>query len=87
MSINGAAIAKAAAISICGASALAAMLVLGSGKWMERLQKLLTSAPPLIFVVISALWGLYAAYAIGTATAQRESLVGMALYLSLPFYS
>ena len=85
LSINGAAIAKAAAISICGASALAAMLVLGSGKWMERLQKLLTSAPPLIFVVISALWGLYAAYAIGTATAQRESLVGMALYLSLPF--
>jgi membrane protease YdiL (CAAX protease family) len=82
---NGNSVSKAAVISLCGAAALAGMLVLGSGKCMERMQKLLTTAPPLISAIILALWGLYAAYAAGTATARRESLVGMALYLALPF--
>jgi membrane protease YdiL (CAAX protease family) len=82
---RGVPVLNAVVISTCAGAVLAGMLVLGSGKRLEDLQKVLIARPAGVFAIIAALFGLYLLYSIGTNTARSQRLVVMALYLSLPF--
>src|SRR5262249_33670230 len=76
---------NAGVISICAGLVLAGMLVLGTGKRLEDLQKLLIARPARIFAIAAALFVLYLLYAIATNRARLQRLIVMALYLSFPF--
>ena len=76
---------NAGVISICAGLVLVGMLVLGTGKQLEDLQKLLIARPARVFAIIAALFVVYLLYAIATQTARPQRLVVMALYLSFPF--
>jgi uncharacterized protein len=76
---------NAIVISMCAGTVLAGMLVFGTGKRLEDLQKLLVASPARVFAMIAALFVLYLLYAIATNTAHPQRLIVMALYLSFPF--
>src|SRR4030095_9027621 len=82
---RGISIPSAVVISVCGGAVLACMLILGIQKSIEDLQQRLSAKPARVLAVIAALWGLYLTYSIGTDTARFQPLIGMAVYLSLPF--
>jgi membrane protease YdiL (CAAX protease family) len=76
---------NAVVISVCAGAVLAVMLVLGTGKRLEDLQKVLVARPEGIFAIVAALFGLYLLYAVATNTARPQHLFAMALYLLFPF--
>ena len=76
---------NAVVISLCVGAVLGGMLVFGTGKRLEDLQKLLIARPARVFAIIAALFVLHLLYAIATNTARPQRLSVMALYLSFPF--
>jgi uncharacterized protein len=72
-------------ISLCGGTLLAGMLVLGSDKQLESLQRTLTDYPLWILPIVIGLWGLYFIYSTATNKVGLLALVVMAVYISLPF--
>jgi membrane protease YdiL (CAAX protease family) len=81
----GYSIPRAVSMSLCGAAVLAAMLILGVDRPQARLQKVLTTHPPSVLLVIGALWGLYVLYSVVTFTDRLPPMIFMAIYLSIPF--
>src|SRR4051794_29709371 len=82
---RGFAIPNAVAICVCGGIVLWGMLILGSDRWIERLQKTLNRNPLFLLLIVGALWGLYLLYAISTNSVSPLALVVMGAYFSVPF--
>src|SRR5262245_28119285 len=72
----------AVVISLCGGTLLAGMLVLGSDKRLQDLERALEAVPAFVVAIIIGLWGLHLIYSLATNTTGVRPLMVMAVYLS-----
>jgi membrane protease YdiL (CAAX protease family) len=61
------------------------MLVLGVRERLEALEQALLARTSRVCAIIIALWSLYLIYSIAAGTATVQSLITVAVYLSIPF--
>ena len=70
---------------VCPGVAFTAMLLLGSGSMLERMQKWIEAGHTRIVAVPAGLWLLYVIYAAGMGIATAAAAATMVVYLSAPF--
>jgi membrane protease YdiL (CAAX protease family) len=74
-----------AAFVACPGVAFTAMLMLGSGSILERLQDWIDVRPSRVMLAPTGLWLLYVVYAVGMGIANGTAVITMAVYLAVPF--
>src|SRR6185295_15939935 len=70
---------------VCPGAAFTAMLLLGSDRVLEQMQRWIDAKRARIIAVPAALWALYSVYAWGMGIASTAAAITMAIYLSAPF--
>src|SRR5712691_3569740 len=73
------------AFVVCPGVAFTVMLLLGSGKVLERLQDWIDARPARVLLAPAGLWSVYVLYAVGMGIATGTGVITMAVYLSVPF--
>jgi membrane protease YdiL (CAAX protease family) len=76
---------QTAVFLICPGVTFTALLVLGSDRVLERLQRWIDPQPRRAAAFPAGLWLLYAVYAVGMGIASVPAMLSMVLYLGLPF--